>query len=119
MDASEALTILQILADGVDPQTGEVFPDDSTFQHPQTIRALFVAIRALEESEQRRKRDERRKIEKHLPENAGKPWERTEDEEVCRDFDAGMTVKQISEKHKRTEGAIQSRLERLGKIQLP
>lgn len=115
MDASEALTILQILADGVDPQTGEVFADDSTFQHPQTIRALFFAIRALEESEKRRKREERRQ----LPENAGKSWERTEDEELGRDFDAGMTTKQIAVKHGRTDGAIQSRLVKLGKIQLP
>ncbi len=48
MEKFEASQILQGLADGIDPDTGEVFPDDSPYQRPKTIRALFVAIRAIE-----------------------------------------------------------------------
>ena len=110
MEPSEALRIIQSLADGIDPNTGEVFPDDSPYQHPQVLRALFVALGALgrlEESQRRAKR---------LPDNAGKPWNDGEDKALCDDFDAGLTTAQLAQKHQRTEGAIRSRLEKLGKI---
>lgn len=48
MDTRETLRILQLLADGVDPHSGEVFEDTSPYQHPQVVRALFHAVRALE-----------------------------------------------------------------------
>ena len=48
MDTREALRILQLLADGVDPHSGEVFEDTSPYQHPQVVRALFHSVRALE-----------------------------------------------------------------------
>lgn len=40
MEAMQALIIVRALADGVDPQTGEVLPEDGPFQHPQTTRAV-------------------------------------------------------------------------------
>lgn len=110
MDPSEALRIIQALADGVDPHTGEVFPDDSPYQHPQVLRALFSAVRALERLEERKRR------EKRLPDNAGKPWNEGEDKVLCEGFDAGLTIAQLAQNHRRTEGAIQSRLEKLGKV---
>lgn len=48
MELSNAIQIVQALADGVDPHTGEAFPDNSPYQHPQTVRALFTAVKALE-----------------------------------------------------------------------
>ncbi len=119
MDTKEALQVVRALADGVDPCTGEVFPDDSPYQHPRVVRALFAAVRALEESESRRAKEERHRIEKQLPDNAGKSWERREDEELIIAFEAGMKIKEMAHKHQRTEGSIQSRLVKLGKIQLP
>ena len=53
MEACEAVKIVQTLADGVDPHTGSVFPLNSPYQHPQTIRALFLAAKALEHFEGR------------------------------------------------------------------
>ena len=111
MEASEAVSILQCLADGVDPSTGEVYADDDPYQRPQTIRALFLAIKALERYEERQKR------ERTLPENAGKPWISAEDALLCQRFDAGMTIRELSQQHKRTNGSIQSRLVKLGKIE--
>ena len=110
MDVSKARHILCSLAEGVDPQTGEVFPADSPYQHPDTVRALFAAIQALGKQEQRQRR------EQYLPANAGKPWDKSEDDQLCADFDQGMTVKQLSQRHGRTRGAIQSRLVKLGKL---
>lgn len=110
MERPEALRIIESLADGVDPYTGEVFPDSSPYQKPHTIRALFMAMRALERLEARQRR------EKRLPENAGKPWDDVQHERLRENFDAGMTIRQLAQQHKRTEGAIQSRLMRLGAV---
>ena len=109
MQIPQALKILRGLADGVDPYTGEVLPKTSPYQNPDTIRAIFRAISALEKNWARAK-------EKHLPENAGKPWNEKEDALLCRGFDAGKSITALAVLHKRTEGAIQSRLMKHGKI---
>jgi hypothetical protein len=43
MDVRSAKQIVQLLARGINPVTGEVFPDDSPYNHPTIIRALFIA----------------------------------------------------------------------------
>jgi Mor family transcriptional regulator len=112
MESSEALEIIQALADGIDPSTGEVFAAESPYHHPQIIRALFTATKALEQQGQKEGRNNR------TPENAGKSWDSLEDDELCQEFDGGKTINQLAQHHKRTEGSIRSRLVKLGKIQL-
>ena len=46
MDQSEALSVVRSLANGVDPETGEVFAEDSVYQRAQTVRALYAAAEA-------------------------------------------------------------------------
>jgi hypothetical protein len=111
MDASKSLEIIQTLADGIDPHTGEEFGPESPYQHPQTVRALFVAIQALERV---KKTDDR---QRKLPDNAGKSWADDEDQRLVSGFDSGKTTKQLAEEHQRTEGSIRSRLVKHGKIQ--
>lgn len=113
MDGSDALTIIRALADGVDPFTGEVFPEDSVYQHPQVVRALFAAVQALEYQEKRRER------ERNLPRNAGTPWTAEEDERLSQAFDSGKSIKELAQFHERTHGAIQARLVKLGKLEAP
>ena len=48
MDDIKALGIVSALANGVNPQTGEVFDIDSPYQSADVIRALYIAVRALE-----------------------------------------------------------------------
>lgn len=48
MDRNRMLAILATLADGIDPVTGEAFPAESPYQHPQTVRALCLAVRYIE-----------------------------------------------------------------------
>jgi len=110
METRDALLVIQSLADGVNPHTGELFSEDSPYQHPQVVRALFIAVGALQRFEDRQRR------EQHLPEHAGKPWDDAEDKQLSGSFDAGVTVTQLAQQHKRTEGAIQLRLEKLGKV---
>ena len=110
MDKVESLTILKKLADGVDPYTGDMLPEYSPYQQPQTVRALFYAIMAIEGTNER--------IQRAAPKfvNAGKSWESTEDDQLKAEFDIGMSISEIAQKHQRTTGAIQARLVRLGKI---
>jgi hypothetical protein len=112
MDKSEGIKILKQLADGIDPYSGEGFPEDSPYQHPQTIRALFYAVTVLEsmtEKDLRRGKDLT---------NAGKPWGRTEDAQLITDFDSSMSIEDLAHKHQRTIRAIEAGLSRLGKITL-
>src|SRR5436305_1838010 len=51
MDQTQALAVVRSLANGVDPETGEVFPPESAYQRPQTVRALYEAAAALERQE--------------------------------------------------------------------
>jgi hypothetical protein len=110
MEIKEAVKIIKAVADGVNPFTGELFPEGSVYQNPQMVRALYRAVGALEAQ---KKREEKKT---QLPENTGKPWSETEHEELISAFDSGMGIKEIARKHKRTTGAIAARLENFGKI---
>lgn len=110
MTAADALRIVQFLADGLDPETSQRLPDESVFNRPDVVRALHIAVSALERFDRRKQRDNQ------LPENAGRSWNDEEDSELCQGFDSGLTVAQLAEKHKRTDGAIRSRLQKLGRL---
>ncbi|MGZ8227620.1 MAG: hypothetical protein ACXWT3_13440 [Methylococcaceae bacterium] len=110
MSPLEAKKIIDALANGIDPETGEILPDQSTFNSPQVIRALFVAVKALDRESKRTERNNA------LPDNAGRSWSEVEDNELLAAFDAGTSIKEISAKHSRTQGAIAARLVRLGRI---
>ena len=107
----EAKKIIDALANGTDPETGEVLSEQSVFNNPRIIRSLFAASAALENEAKRAERT------KTLPDNAGRPWSEKEDLELLALFDANTPIKDIAEKHGRTAGAITSRLVRLGRIQ--
>lgn len=110
MSPLEAKRIVEALASGIDPETGEVLPAQSTFNSPQVIRALFVAGKALDSAAKRAERDN------SLPGNAGRSWSDEEDKELLALFDSGAPVKSIAAEHGRTQGAIAARLVRLGRI---
>jgi hypothetical protein len=115
MDTDKSLEIIHALANGIDPHTGEEYSADSPYQHPQTVRALFMAVEALERSRERAKKNEDRK--NGLPGNAGKAWETEEDQRLLSTFE-GKSIKEIAEMHQRTESAIVSRLLMHDKIKL-
>ena len=110
MDKSEALETVEALAHGIDPVTGEILPEDSPFNHPRVIRALFLSINALERLKEREKRAS------GLPGNSGKPWNQDDDRMLLEAFDRGIKVEALAERHSRTQGAIAARLVRLGRI---
>lgn len=110
MELKRAIEIVQHLADGVNPYTGEVMEPDSIFQNPETVRALFTALEQLKKTESRNARFE------NLPGQSGKPWSAEEEAALVEEFDAGMDVASIAQKHGRTNWAIQARLLKLNKI---
>lgn len=110
MSPPEAKKIIAALANGIDPTTGEVLAAQSTLNNPQVIRALFVALQALDKAA---KRSERASM---LPENAGQPWSESEDQRLLAAFDAATPLGALATTHNRTQGAIAARLVRLGRI---
>ncbi|MFC4308992.1 hypothetical protein ACFPN2_07870 [Steroidobacter flavus] len=112
MDDNKALSIVSALANGVNPQTGEMFEVDSPYQAADVIRALYVAVRALELSNRSKARGTRGR----MPANAGKPWAEQEDRELLERFDAGLSLAQLAQSHDRTMAGIQARLERHGRL---
>jgi len=107
MTTTEALKIINSLANGRCPITDQLL--DGAYQQPDVVQALFVAINAIERVE---RSDQRRAV---LPEYAGRAWDVAEEQQLCQEFDSGKSVKEIAEIHRRTNGAIQARLNRLGR----
>jgi hypothetical protein len=112
MDDTQAHKIISALADGCDPTTGEKV-EASILQHGDVIRALHIAVRALETSARSKPRSSRAR----MPANAGKPWTEQEDRELLEKFDAGQTVAQLAQAHDRTAAGIHARLVRHGRLQ--
>jgi hypothetical protein len=108
MTDSEALPILQALADGKIPGTAGTEPDGA-LARPEVIRALYAAIDALQERESRATRG---------PEgvSAGRTWPPSEDARLRSSFAEGKSVSELAAAHGRTPGAIRSRLVRLGVV---
>ena len=113
MTPAEAKQIIEVLAGGVDPTTGEVLADDSPLSSPHVIRALFLAAKALELLAAAKPV----RPVAAAPGNAGKPWTEDEDQRLVAAFDAGTPVATLAREHERTTGAINSRLIRLGRLQ--
>jgi hypothetical protein len=109
------IQILEALANGFNPLTGDSLEENNIYHKPEIIRALFAAVKSLEQIE----------IpntlpvipnKAALPVNAGKPWSRPEDIQLGQKFDDGISITELSRIHNRTSGAIRSRLIKLGKL---
>jgi hypothetical protein len=109
MNNQQALPVLQALARGIDPETGEVLGDQSPFNNVTVIRALQFAIDLLGQKPMKKAVTER-------PENAGRAWSDGEDLQLVRSFDAGVDPNTLATRHGRTRGAINSRLVKLGRV---
>lgn len=115
MDREQAVKILNALANGVHPATGEVFAADSPYQHPDTVRALFEAVRAMESSHPAPAPSDERKSG-DMPANTFVRWTPEEEERLAAAFDAGRTSAELAKLHNRSRAAIEARLLKLGKI---
>jgi hypothetical protein len=110
MSPLDAQKVVDALANGVDPATGELLSGNHAINSPQVIRALYVASQALEAAARRAE------MERHRPDNAGKPWSSAEDQQLLSAFDGGASIRQLAEQHHRSRGAITARLMRFGRL---
>ena len=110
MELQIAREILNVLAQGIHPVSGEVMPPDSPYNEPPVIRALFTVSQALEQCDAPKSRRE-------MPANAGKTWTGEEDDKLLAAFDAGQQIKQLALDLGRSRVAVEARLVKLGKVE--
>ncbi|MDD5094686.1 MAG: hypothetical protein PHV74_09950 [Dehalococcoidia bacterium] len=120
MDHAKAKRVLETLANGTDPATGEVLPESSPYNDADVIRALFFAARQLQITQSRFKKTTAEKqqenISKGRPKNTGLPWDNESREYVTVSFRKGASVDQIAAKLDRTRGSIIAELKRQGLV---
>ena len=115
MDRQEVITVLESLANGVDPATGMRIPGD-TFHTVETVRALFAASMFLKAGAVAPSAARNGRAKSATLTSAGAPWSAEEDSRLGQEFDAGMTIAQIALQHGRSSGGITSRLVKLGRV---
>lgn len=120
MELQIARQIIDTLAQGIHPVTGEAMPEDSPYNAPPVIRALYAVLRALEGAAAApAAAGESPRSRRNLPPNAGKAWSAQEDAALETAFDAGIPLKQVAQELGRTPFAVEQRLVKLGKIAAP
>jgi hypothetical protein len=107
MDREKAREILKALADGLDPSTGELTGKDSMLQQPDTVRALHLALTAIEQAETR---------QPSASAKNGTGWSPEEDEKLCKELYGSVDFAEMANIHGRSRSEIVSRLVALGKI---
>jgi hypothetical protein len=108
MDETKAAAILSALANGVNPNTGEIFPAESPYQQLNVVRALFAALERF--------RRPRARARANAPMNAGKPWSEAEDRRLLGEFELGRSPAEIARELDRTVAGVEARLERHGRL---
>lgn len=111
MTIERAKVILRFLAEGADPLTGEVLPEDSVCNKAEIVRAFYCILNELE--------TEKSAPNRKPPENAGRLWTKEEDKKLIKMFEEGRSNKEMISVLGRTKASIISRLARLGKIDNP
>ena len=115
----KAKETIEVLADGINPATGQVLPGKGPYNDPIVIRALFTILDPIKAIRPPRKTPEQRQndnIENGRPRNAGLPWSPEMRAEAAAKFKSGSTVDELAESFERTNGAITSELVKQGLI---
>ncbi len=113
MELQTAHQIIDTLAQGIHPVTGAAMPEDSPYNAPPVIRALFAVSQALLLQSAP---PATVKPRRELPPNAGKAWPPEDDRRLSLAFDGGTELKQLALDLGRSPFAVESRLIRLGKL---
>jgi hypothetical protein len=114
MDIYEAKEIVEILADGIDPTTGDVLPAGSICNDPDVIRALFKVLESIQMPLKVYGKSIEEKKEKGRLKNRGLPWSAEDRKEIGILYNQGKTIKELSENFERTTGAIKAELRHQG-----
>lgn len=107
MDIIRAKEIIYALAEGVDPTTGEVLPDNSICNKGEIVRALYTVLDCMEN----------KRPKKNMPANAGKPWTKGDENLLIDLYQSGAGKRDICIALQRTESGVAARLVLLGIIE--
>jgi len=111
MNPEQALPILKALADGINPTTGEAYPEDSLYCEPRVVRALFTAVDIVQREVDKNRRKERQ------PANFGKPWDEIEEQFLRNGYGAGRKpIPELAAALQRSQSSIRLKLEKMGMI---
>jgi len=114
----EVVEVLSALASGAHPITGEIFEEDSPYNHPTVIRALFGSIELIESRSGRVKKTlEEINREQGRPLRSNMRWSEEEDRRLIELLEEGVLTGEIASRFERTRGAIHSRLQGQGLLE--
>ncbi len=111
MNTETAAKIIGCLKEGLNPLTGDKLPREELYNHPDIIRALYKAYELL--NEKFRTEEKKKKKSENRPAMHGQKWFPAEDDRLSEEFKAGLGLRDIAEKHKRSVFAIEKRREKL------
>jgi DNA-binding NarL/FixJ family response regulator len=111
MNLSEARGVIEALANGVDPRTGEVVESESILESSEVVRALHTALSAIDTQMSRRRRESRARDKDA---KRRRVWQPDEERAVLNRVAEGDSILEIASAHGRTSTAIAARLVRLG-----
>jgi len=119
MEKSQVVEVLSALASGVHPVTGEVFEEDSPYNHPHILRALFGSLEIIQTPASRvpKKSQEEINREEGRPLRFNMRWSEQEDQELISLIQKGTLTGDIAEQFQRTKGSIHSRLQGKGLLE--
>ena len=118
MDIDQARHFVSLLANGIDPGTGEIFPDDSPYNQPAVIRSLYTVLTHVRGPRKPPKltpeEQQRQNLADGKPRNAGLPWTPELKAELAARYKDGKNIPAVAKYFERTESAILSELSRQG-----
>jgi hypothetical protein len=121
MEIEEAKEIVISLANGINPITGKVFPDDSPYNDPTIIRSLFTVANNVKLPKKHRmqtvEETQARNLANGKPKNAGLSWTEELKQEVAQLFGQGRSINELARHFERTDGSIRSELKHQGLVE--
>ncbi|MCC5452877.1 hypothetical protein LMJ53_14205 [Rheinheimera sp. UJ51] len=124
MRLEKEIKVLEALAKGVDPITGEFFDNQSPYNQPEVIRVLFTILAELKNPVKKMKslkktieEKQAENIKNGLPKNAGLPWTTDEKEQLVHKYKSEFSIDELSVIHGRTKVAIVAELKKQGLIE--
>ncbi|CAI1184966.1 Uncharacterised protein [Serratia quinivorans] len=116
-------TLLRALANGVNPDTGELLKPASMASSPEAIRLLFALAEEFQSETERQKKtkltpEERRQknIFEGRPAKSYFPWDEEEKLRLQESHAAGMTLEIMSSEFERSTWGIAVQLQKMGLI---
>ena len=119
MNQEKIISIIEALANGIDPTTGEILPDCSPYNQPEIIRALFQVTNLIPKVKKPKRTTEQKQqenIEKGLPQNFGLAWLGDDINSVITQYKSDITINVIADEQARKPSSIIGLLKKQGVI---